>query len=73
MGGRPRCWRHAHAEGRLTPVADLAVLTPPLLVGAAFVIAVWAFLRHEMRHIGKTEDDEEADESSTRQDSGESA
>ena len=27
---------------------DLAVLTPPLLVCAAFLIAVGAFLRHEM-------------------------
>jgi hypothetical protein len=27
---------------------DLAVLTPPLLVGAAFLIAVSAFLRREM-------------------------
>ena len=28
---------------------DLAVLTPPLLVCAAFLIAVAAFIRHEMR------------------------
>lgn len=27
---------------------DLAVLTPPVLVCAAFLIAVGAFLRHEM-------------------------
>ena len=27
---------------------DLSVLTPPLLVCAAFLIAVGAFLRHEM-------------------------
>jgi hypothetical protein len=27
---------------------DLAVLAPPLLVGTAFLIAVGAFLRHEM-------------------------
>ena len=28
---------------------DLTVLTPPLVVCAAFLIAVGAFLRHEMR------------------------
>jgi hypothetical protein len=28
---------------------DLSVLTPPLLVCAAFLFAVGAFLRHEMR------------------------
>ena len=30
------------------PVNDLTVLTPPLLMCAAFLIAVGAFLRHEM-------------------------
>ncbi len=30
-------------------LADLAALTPPFLVAAAFLIAAWAFLRHEMR------------------------
>ena len=28
---------------------DLAVLTPPLLMCAAFLVAVGAFVRHEMR------------------------
>jgi hypothetical protein len=28
---------------------DLSVLTPPLLMGAVVVIAIVAFLRHEMR------------------------
>jgi hypothetical protein len=28
---------------------DLSVLTPPLLTGAVVVIAIVAFLRHEMR------------------------
>ena len=30
-------------------LTDLAALTPPFLVAAAFIIAAWAFLRHEMR------------------------
>ncbi len=30
-------------------LTDLAALTPPLLVAAAFLIAAGAFLRHEMR------------------------
>jgi hypothetical protein len=30
-------------------LSDLAALTPPLLVCAAFLFAVGAFLRHEMR------------------------
>jgi hypothetical protein len=30
------------------PVNDLSVLTPPLLMCAAFLIAVGLFLRHEM-------------------------
>ena len=29
-------------------LGDLAVLTPPLVVCAALLIAIWAFLRHEM-------------------------
>ncbi len=29
-------------------LSDLAVLTPPLVVCAALLIAIWAFLRHEM-------------------------
>lgn len=36
--------------GRGAPVLkDLTVLTPPLVVCVAFLIAVGAFLRHEMR------------------------
>jgi hypothetical protein len=37
---------------------DLTVLTPPLVVCAAFLIAVGAFLRHEMgtRHRPREED-----------------
>ena len=54
-------------------LADLAALTPPLLVCVAFLIAVWAFLRHEMRTIKNPSGEDEADEPSTRRDSDESA
>jgi hypothetical protein len=30
-------------------LTDLAALTPPILVAAAFLVAAGAFLRHEMR------------------------
>ncbi len=30
-------------------LSDLAALTPPFLIAAAFLVAVGAFLRHEMR------------------------
>jgi hypothetical protein len=30
-------------------LSDLAVLTPPALVAAVFLLALGAFLRHEMR------------------------
>ena len=41
-------------------LADLTVLTPPFLVAAAFLTAVVAFLRHEMRS-GKKHDDDQTD------------
>ncbi len=44
-------------------LSDLAALTPPALVCAAFLIGVIAFIRREMRGPGKrsaTEDDDEA-------------
>jgi hypothetical protein len=41
---------------------DLAVLTPPALVGVAFLVAVVAFIRREMRGPKKPGDDERADE-----------
>ena len=41
-------------------LADLTVLTPPILVAAAFLTAVAAFLRHEMRSV-KKHDDEQSD------------
>jgi hypothetical protein len=47
-------------------LSDLAALTPPFLVAAAFLIAVGAFLRHEIRAAKKqaTEQDDEVDEPS---------
>lgn len=42
-------------------LADLAALTPPFLVAAAFLIAVGAFLRHEMR-AAKNQPAEQDDE-----------
>jgi len=39
---------------------DLTVLAPPLLVGAAFVIAVAAFLRHEMGASRRRRDQDES-------------
>jgi hypothetical protein len=42
-------------------LSDLAALTPPFLVAAAFLIAVGAFLRHEMR-AAKNHADELPDE-----------
>lgn len=48
-------------------LSDLAALTPPFLVAAAFLVAVGAFLRHEMRAAKKqpTEQGDEADEPSS--------
>ena len=40
--------RRAVQIGRRALLNDLTVLTPPLVVCAAFLIAVGAFLRHEM-------------------------
>jgi hypothetical protein len=39
-------------------LSDLAVLTPPFLVCAAFLAGVAAFLRHEMRDAKKRQDDQ---------------
>lgn len=46
--------------------SDLAALTPPFLVAVAFLIAVGAFVRHEMRAAKKqpTEQGDEVDEPS---------
>ena len=42
-------------------LADLYVLTPPFLVCAAFLTALVAFLRHEMRPGKNPDDDQSAD------------
>lgn len=42
-------------------LSDLAALIPPFLVCAAFLIAVGAFLRHEMGRAKNPGDDEQAD------------
>jgi hypothetical protein len=47
--------------GRRAVSSDLAALIPPFLVCAAFLVAVGAFLRHEMRGGKNLADDEEDD------------
>jgi hypothetical protein len=42
---------------RTRVLADLAVLTPPLVVGVAALIAIGAFLRHEMSGHSPGDDD----------------
>ena len=42
-------------------LSDLAALTPPFLMAVAFLAAVWAFLRHEMRG-GKNRAEDASDE-----------
>jgi flagellar biosynthesis/type III secretory pathway M-ring protein FliF/YscJ len=46
-------------------LTDLAALTPPLLVAVAFLIAAWAFVRHEMQR-GKNAAEQERAEDSAR-------
>ena len=46
-------------------LTDLAALTPPLLVAAAFLIAAGAFVRHEMRRGKSQAEREEADDSAS--------
>ena len=46
---------------------ELSVLTPPLLMGAAVVMAVVAFLRYEMRRSRPSREDQTAGISSTEQ------
>jgi hypothetical protein len=41
-------------------LSDLTVLTPPLLMCAAFLFAVGAFLRHEMRTSRRRRDRDES-------------
>ena len=54
-------------------LSDLAALAPPLLVCAAFLIAVGAFLRHEMRHPDSPPRDEPADVSAGSRNPGAAA
>jgi hypothetical protein len=51
-------------------LGDLSALTPPFLVCAAFLTAVAAFLRHEMRAAKKQGDEQSdsRDEQSDRRD-----
>jgi len=44
-------------------LSDLAALTPPLLVCAAFLIAVGAFLKREMGQQKNSSEDDHADDS----------
>lgn len=54
----------SHEMEASSVLSDLAALTPPILVAAAFLIAVAAFVRHEMRAAKKrpTEQGDEVDE-----------
>jgi hypothetical protein len=63
----PLRWRRAAL------LSDLAALTPPILVAAAFLIAVGAFVRHEVRAAKKqpTEQGDEVDERSNSDEIGE--
>jgi hypothetical protein len=56
--------RNAFEREARSVLSDLAALTPPFLVAAAFLIAVGAFIRHEMRAAKKqpTEQGDELDE-----------
>jgi len=53
----------ASAEREAVMLSDLAALTPPLVVAAAFLIAAGAFVRHEMRRGKSRAEHEEADDS----------
>jgi hypothetical protein len=46
-------------------MSNLSALTPPLLVAVAFLIAVGAFIRHEIRRGKNRPDDEESADSRT--------
>lgn len=64
--GRPS-ERNAFEMEASSVLSDLAALTPPFLVAAAFLIAVGAFVRHELRAAKKqpTEQGDEVDERSS--------
>jgi hypothetical protein len=42
---------------------DLAALTPPFLMCAAFLFGLGAFLRHEMKRAKSSGDDDDAEDS----------
>jgi hypothetical protein len=42
-------------------LSDLAALTPPALMAAAFLVALGAFLRHEMRGPKNSAEDAQGD------------
>jgi hypothetical protein len=59
---------HAFWIGRASSMKYVSVLTPPLLVCAAFLVAVGAFLRHEMgARRRRSEDVAEQDISATEE------
>jgi hypothetical protein len=49
-------------KGSRPVLKDLSVLTPPLLVCAAFLIGVVAFLRHEMGRSRRRHDQDVSDD-----------
>jgi hypothetical protein len=59
---RPEWSRSGTLTAEVLMLRDLAALTPPLLVAAAFLIAAGAFIRNEMRRgKNETEDARSAD------------
>lgn len=57
----PRCLVQVPSPGKgAALVQDLSALTPPLLMCAAVLFAVGAFLRHEMGKKRSAEDDQES-------------
>jgi hypothetical protein len=61
-------WKASRGEPEEPPMQDLSALTPPLLVCAVVIIAIVAFLRHEMgrsRRTGSADDAESTTESPT--------
>ena len=68
MEGRPG----GSGEGSISLMKDLSALTPPFLIAAVVIIAIVAFLRHEMGR-GRVDradpDDISAPEQDSEQDS----
>jgi hypothetical protein len=61
--GRQVATTRAELTQEVPMPSDLAALTPPLLVAIAFLIAVSAFIRHEMRRGRNRADDEQGTDS----------